>query len=704
MRRDRWVQGRLAQLMAAAKAAERQQLDSLVSQRIQKALEANSTKSLRKALALYGCHPASDVAREKLVALLGGERAIEREQLLHAQVQSTDAARVPGAVARLAQLYGNAQRPDLAANYYRQLTQRWADIVCLDGKTGQQLVDELPAAGAVRTLLAGTNPWPVGIVKTSDNDEKPKRRLSPTRQDPLLSLELRGQSGPIFSDTKLLLEPQQRWIAGQDGLGKEWFRVDLNLAQQQSDEDIAFRPGMRQSMHHDVTLNHARANGHLLVVALGGQVVAIDTLRGRAERFDEAASRVLWTHELKDEVLGLPNNQGVHAKPSQSPWGPVRYFAQDSTGRPLGSMGPVTAHGVCLQRWGEIVCVDPLSGETVWIRKNIPPGCEIFADDEVTIVAPPDGADALVLRTLDGELLARRRVPPREQRMTTIGRTVLSWQMENGKPVMKLEDPWKEHVIWTRSFEAKAKAALVRDEAVGALEPSSDPGDDKPWLFSLINLADGKPLVDKEPTVPSKNLANIYVLRTRDQWLLLTTVPPGSGLKFRNAMPVPTGLNSLIVNGNLLAFDRATGKLQWGPIKIAQHGLFFNQPNDSPVLVFVRNLQSPGSRDSFVASIMCIDKRTGRTVYVNESLQFPTPIRNFEVALDPADKLVSLLLPSKTIAMTLTDEPLPAEPSAENSASAKTGGFGALGAIIKALGEGVKILPVVPAPVEDEQP
>ena len=47
-----------------------------------------------------------------------------------------------------------------AAHYYHQLRTEFADEVCLDGKTGQQLYDTLPATSPIRTLPYTPNASP----------------------------------------------------------------------------------------------------------------------------------------------------------------------------------------------------------------------------------------------------------------------------------------------------------------------------------------------------------------------------------------------------------------------------------------------------------------------------------------------------------------------------------------------------------------
>ncbi len=74
-------------------------------------------------------------------------------------------------------------------------------------------------------------------------------------------------------------------------------------------------------------------------------------------------------------------------------------------------LGPVGRGYVCLQRFHSVVAVDPRNGETLWVRQEMPFGCDLFGDDEYVFALPPDTDEATVLRAWDGELVGKRRMP-----------------------------------------------------------------------------------------------------------------------------------------------------------------------------------------------------------------------------------------------------------------------------------------------------
>src|SRR6185503_5381319 len=89
---------------------------------------------------------------------------------------------------------------------------------------------------------------------------------------------------------------------------------------------------------------------------------------------------------------------------------------------------------------------------------------------------------------------------------------------------MSLLDLWKEsgkQVVWSRKVATDSKACVVQREAVGLFEPGGK--------FVLLNLADGKPIAEEQ--LEAENPLNaIYILRSSEQYLLVTDSPPARRL------------------------------------------------------------------------------------------------------------------------------------------------------------------------------
>ena len=141
----------------------------------------------------------------------------------------------------------------------------------------------------------------------------------------------------------------------------------------------------------------ARSCGHLLLISAGTKIFALDPWRASG-----GTSAMLWCQDLTeataDNIMFL---NGVD---------------RDFRANPFG---PVNARYVSFQRRRSIVAVDPLSGQPLWVRQDIPPGSEVFGDEQYMFVLSSGSSEASVYRSLDGELLGTRKMP-RGRKPTTI--------------------------------------------------------------------------------------------------------------------------------------------------------------------------------------------------------------------------------------------------------------------------------------------
>ncbi len=261
------------------------------------------------------------------------------------------------------------------------------------------------------------------------------------------------------------------------------------------------------------------ARGHLLLVSLGDRIFAFDTLRNTGTEWD----KVLWNEDLIERIPGIRGNRRITPKKNAVAGGHPRHRAMDLKGRIVGILGPITKHGVTFQSQNDLECVDPLTGALLWVRRDIPPGSDLFGDDEVLLVVPPGASEAQVLRPRDGSLLGKCNVPPESERMATIGRRVLQANATRGKLKLKLVDPWEKSEIWARSFNASRKTRMLDGNMMGVMDTSG--------RFVLLSLIDGLALIDEQLEAEPR-LKDIYLMRDSDRYFLITNSSP---TRMRNA-------------------------------------------------------------------------------------------------------------------------------------------------------------------------
>jgi hypothetical protein len=364
--------------------------------------------------------------------------------------------------------------------------------------------------------------------------------------------------------------------------------------------------------------------------------------------------------------------------------------------------------------------VDALTGQPLWVRQNVPPESDVYGDAEVLIVAAggdaaADGSagstgggqsasreEALVLRTRDGELIAKVKAPPPERRWATYGRNLLTWHDHGRTRRLVLKDLWTGKEIALGEYPSNSRGTTVGGDAVAIYDSAGK--------FVVHSLVDGNKLLESA-VEPDDKLHNIYVQRTDSQYLLVSNRPRMVSGSARNqyqpaiADPYGDGFNNGLVCGRVYAFDRQTGEGQWQiPALVDMHGYVASQGPNLPVLIFVRQAQTG---NQMKISMLCLDKRTGRAVYQPDNITGQAYA--FEAVGNPDERTVTLQIPGQATVLKFTDQPVAPEPpfqaGIEPTAVQATSNIGRL---LKILGEaaeqiGDQAMPIPPPLPQPEQ-
>ena len=668
VRRSRWVRAALGQLRADANLDEKKALEQAVADRRPK---TDDVEKLKQFIEHFAAFDATDDVRRRLVARLAGPATMaQREHLLRRLERSADAAQRRAAVADMAALLVEARRADEAAGYYARLKSdpELADVVCRDGKTGRELARALAKDSPVRRYLGRSGVWPRGGVT---HDAKRPNGLPKPSMATSYRVKLRGDGGPFFTETTAHLDPDGRafsgaTLSGRDAYGIERWRISFSAESRRS----------RYGYPMAAAASYCAARGHLLLFSSGNNIYAIDTLHaaargsaqsdseeGDSEDTEKLSSAVLWHHERNEQIPGVAVGQGYRAGLSYG-----RYYGQAR--RDVPPLGPVTDGGVCFQRARELICVDLLTGQIQWARRGLPEKCELFGDDDLLLVVPPNSKQAQVFRAADGKLLGERDLPSQRRWITTVGRYLLTKTInDDDEMVIAMLDPWNEKKPqrWPPlKFAADSQLTLVDHDALAVLEPNGH--------FTIHALDDRRTLVDTQlkAEAASEAIEAIYVLPSRDRYLLVVDRPVQRKVRKVRVSAAPSGnsTNMKLVNARMYAFDRASGKQQWpAPARIDQYGLLLHQPRELPVFVVARQLRFSGK--STRSELLCLDKRSGRLVYRSPPL--PAPINNYTITGDPAQRVVWLnILRGKEIAtsrLVFGDGPISPDPPYQGNQS-----------------------------------
>jgi outer membrane protein assembly factor BamB len=647
VRMDRWLQRQLQKLVERADSNTRERIEAELKARLEKAIALGGVHQLRMFLNLFGFHELSDAARVALIdRLIVADALVEAELIAGDLAASRDRAKRGGAWLSLATIYEKAKRPELAARAWERLAGELADVALRGGQNGQELARQAMQNAALKPYFAD---WPRGAVEVKEADASGMMQRTP------FPLTVSRYFGVAPRGLKVSYDPNNSAIIVRSDMGQ----ITTTAAIRGNNPN---RPGAAFAGSNSLT---AQVNGHLAVLHLGADVAAVDGLRP-----DRGSESLLWRQETGEDANAANAANGLQSgRRNGNPLiggGRMVYEMRKAS----HTTGPVTSSGVCFQRGRQLVCVDPLTGNSLWERSGgaeaeIPQQAEIFGDDEVLLVAdarPEVKSDeALMLSAIDGSLLGKRKIDSADRRWTTHGRRVLAWEDKNQLVTLRLYDAVDEkRELWSRQVASGSRGCLIDGEELAILEPAGQ--------FTVVSLETGKTRFSV-PLESESSLAWIKIFRSGDQYLLLASQDNGpAGSNALSALPIYGGVSQLGMHGRVYAFSRMTGKLQWQtPAFVSHHWLPPDQPSESPLLFFIA---SRNANNKLTTAVLALDRRTGRNVYEKE---FDGMASTCDIMADPVKQSTSLLLAGQTgraISFQFTDRPLPPQPPAHTGETA----------------------------------
>ena len=614
-RSDRWISGRLTHLWDESTREERQLFAAQLSSRREQSEASQTAADLQHYLSHFGDLPESDTVRRRLARFLA------------------DRGRAADAEIELLQLAA-ADDPEQRAE-------------------AKAMIHELAKHDQTRMR------WPTGrvqaeVLQVATPTQDRRRRAIAERQSRFRQMRLEQDFLPGVSRIHWFVSMDCSELLGRDSLGQDVFRLPINQ-----------NSWARQ--YRDSNLVHGAILGHVTIIAIGGQLMAIDTRQGRAA-FD---AQVLWQASPASQHSLAPGSR------RRSTWAqnrasrrPVYHARSDRkrmtgvVGAVLGSLGPVTPRGVAFQEQNELRCVDPLSGETLWTRTDLPAGCELFGDEELVFAADVSERRAYVVRMIDGSLLGTRALPQPEWLLTS-GRNIaqLGARTRSGQraQILTVTDIWSQETLFDAEYDAASCFSTFEPNAVAVYEPSG--------RFQLVDVATGQVKIDQQlEPVPSLN--SIHTLLSGDT---LYVAAGGQNPQQQQRNKAVGQFDFPLISGVLYAFDMESGEPLWpGPATLRHRGMVLSQPEEIPFLAFVdRRPPGDGSRGGALQSrILLVDKGTGQSVYRADGLPDTSDARFRIRGEQYTEPRLSVELGAATIQVTLTDDPKPPQPPANDDVEA----------------------------------
>lgn len=644
-RSDRWVQTRLANLWSSASAQDRKILANKLAARRAAWSKPPSVEELRIDQAYFGGLAENDPIPLQLARNAGTDsEPLEIEFALLRMDHSPAADRRAAAEILLTQWLFDQGRLAEAARSVANVEAQWPKAAAVDGKLPEEWLATWKQELAATNVLPG--PWPAGrataedLPATAANRRDVTRRAQAEFQLGLRRLRIEQSAAPSLGPTEWFISQDGARLIGRDAEGQDVYRFN------------ASRRSRLRRFGGNAELVQAAQLGDILYVTFGGQVVALDS-RQRGQNDD---GDILWQSNQAGRFPiafvrgGRANARPIYHTSSQ------RRRVPGAAGGFFASLGPVTPFGVVYQDQQRLQAVDPLSGETLWTRSDIPPGCELFGDDEFVLAADAEESRLYILRMSDGELIENRPMPAIPWLLTS-GRNIAQLlDATDGKPspkTLRIIDGVTGKQLLESNYDSAVRMTTLEPNLVAVVEPSGK--------FELIDIRSTRRLIDRKLDLMSPP-QSICAYQAGDQLYL------GLNGAARQQASRPIGLDYPLVDGQVFAFNLRDGEPLWpGGAVIDSRGLALSQPADIPVLVFVdRLLKRDANGAGTKLRLLCIDRATGATVYRNDDLPDISGGQMRIRASRGEEAAVDFEMTAKTIRLTFSDEPRSPEPPAND--------------------------------------
>lgn len=533
-----------------------------------------------------------------------------------------------------------------AVAYDRQLATALADVPALAGQTGAEYVAALGQPAPTET------DWPTGKVE-SPSVTNAAAATTRAARFPMWEIRLE-QTDPVLGSGAVMISPRHRRLLARDSYGEKFFEAGLDHDQ------------LGYVHAAEASSLYGASQGSLLIVSTGRQLAAYNTLATPG-----GEPEVLWRANLASGLAEGDRRRSTASGRDQRP-GTMRPPRLSLDEQWLGVIGPLTPRSCVFQDQRRLHAVDPLTGVPHWSRSDVPAGCDLFGDDQLTFAVPKGSNRALVYSTVDGRRLGEVEVPPWQQRLATRGRHIISWSprrsLHGGHSLVCL-DAHAGEVLWSRDYVQDARVDIAQNRYVAVMTPGGK--------LEIMDVELGEAVVDDQLR-EATNLRELHLAVSSDSFSITTNQSESID---RPATPI-NPLDYQVINGQAMVYDRQSGQPRWAtPAELRQQGLMLSQPADLPVLVFasvVPRRNASGRRDNI--RLLVLDKASGRTLYRSESLPPSGGSHCVVRVVDQERRLLAVEMASRQVHLQFSDSPRPPAPPAlaevEGEQQAASGGLG----------------------------
>jgi hypothetical protein len=581
--RERWVMGRIQELLSQANPAARNSMLSRIEERLNSIEPRDAPGVVRELSSLSAIAAGTQLeslARLQLARTLDEEDLLRLERTLLPLLESKDRLIQAEATARLAGLYLSADAGYAARPLIQRLEEEFGDVPTVDGRTGTELIAAWKTNRELAAAFDEPLTWPAAQLEIAEH-----AAVRPQVRAPGLPANV-PTSGPL-----------RDWEFRSDEAGQQLYAFDpQGVLQWQC--VLGYGPLRDRSPPQQVS-----AAGHLVMVTCEDRCVLIDALQAEnGGKIRKSLTSIPLIDVASDTFGG-------------------GFFGSRRPGVPFGVAGPLAPEVFCWQQGDLLNAIDPVTQKMLWVRSNPQRSSAILTDGEQVVARRIDGRSLAVMRAVDGASLGIHEEPRglvRTPEDAEWGRFLLSVTREIDAVRLGMFDAALGEVAWERTFESPVHWSAWGVRKLAIFEASGK--------FSVLNVETGTvemtsqldPDVEAESVTVIDSPGQVFVAVNRRR-------PPGSSRSL-SIMP-----QERAVDGTLYALDATTGERQWSA-QVERQFIDPSYPAGWPVLVLAANERSNDSPHRRLVRIV-IEKRSGQ----KHELQ-PTVVTSEKVFWDVAEE------------------------------------------------------------------
>jgi hypothetical protein len=349
--------------------------------------------------------------------------------------------------------------------------------------------------------------------------------------------------------------------------------------------------------------------------------------RGVLNMLSVPERRVLWTqpvHELDSARRG-PQTSGR----------PLEDVAEWMLRLRPGSADAVpvlNSRYLCSRASRSLTVFDSRTGKLRWRLEPFERSLRVFGTHDTIYLTRPDGTISAAHNAVDGEPVEPGQFISELQESATIVKVddhaIVTVNRDEEEPttVVRAQSSSTQQQLWTHSFAGKLKVRLISNNRL-AIQARFG-------LIALLDLRTGH-LTECEKIPTELRIGSPESTILTDDRVVYVIIKQKS-----TADDGKPGLPSVLVNGNLLAFDLNTGKRLWVQDLPEQH-LLTERLDQLPFLITTSYHREILPRNDFVRRVIVLDKRDGRVLL--DTKDEPGEASFHSMIIDPDSRHVDLI-------------------------------------------------------------